>query len=462
MRKLTYPSHQFSPKSFEWIPMILDQEGSKSSGFSRAAVKPGTSGYPKRLGQRKGNESELRDPNFASLRPLFFLLALGVSLLPPSFAGASDFSACLAGLRGAAEADGVDPATFARLTSGLVPNPDVIALSEVQPEFKTPIWDYLAGLVDEERVQDGEAMMRRYGQPLALAESRFGVDSATIAAVWGVESDYGRSFGTRPVIQSLATLTCDGGRRSSYFRSELLAAMKIVQHGDIDPSQFNGSWAGAFGHTQFMPSTFLRVAVDLDGDGRRDLINSVPDALGSTAAYLHKSGWVKGLEWGYEVRLPDHYDSPSGRGKKESMAAWAARGITLVNGGHLPGGGTAGLLLPAGPNGPAFLVTRNFDAIYSYNAAESYALAIALLSDRLRGRHGLVAAWPTNDPGLSRVERREMQTLLMRRGYDLDGKADGVIGTKTKEAISDFQSRAGLPPNGRASVSVLSALRGGH
>jgi len=296
MRKLTYPSHQFSPKSFEWIPMILDQEGSKSSGFGRAAVKPGTSGYPKRLGQRKGNESELRDPNFASLRPLFFLLALGVSLLPPSFAGASDFSACLAGLRGAAEADGVDPATFARLTSGLVPNPDVIALSEVQPEFKTPIWDYLAGLVDEERVQDGEAMMRRYGQPLALAESRFGVDSATIAAVWGVESDYGRSFGTRPVIQSLATLTCDGGRRSSYFRSELLAAMKIVQHGDIDPSQFNGSWAGAFGHTQFMPSTFLRVAVDLDGDGRRDLINSVPDALGSTAAYLHKSGWVKGLE----------------------------------------------------------------------------------------------------------------------------------------------------------------------
>jgi len=144
------------------------------------------------------------------------------------------------------------------------------------------------------------------------------------------------------------------------------------------------------------------------------------------------------------------------------MAAWAARGITLVNGGHLPSGGTAGLLLPAGPNGPAFLVTRNFDAIYSYNAAESYALAIALLSDRLRGRHGLVAAWPTNDPGLSRVERREMQTLLMRRGYDLDGKADGVIGTKTKQAISDFQSRAGLPPNGRASVSVLSALRGGH
>ena len=389
------------------------------------------------------------------------IIALSMGLFPPVLAKAGDFSACLAGLRGTAVADGVQPSTFDRLTSGLARNPEVIEFSKVQPEFKTPIWDYLAGLVDEERVQDGVAMMRRYAQPLALAESRYGVEAATIAAVWGVESDYGRSFGTRPVIQSLATLACEGGRRSGYFGSELFAAMKIVQHGDIDPAQFNGSWAGAFGHTQFMPSTFLRIAVDLDGDGRRDLINSVPDALGSTAAYLRKSGWVRGLEWGYEVRLPDHYAGPSGRTRKEPMSAWSERGLVLIDARRLPATGTAGLLLPAGPSGPAFLVTRNFDAIYSYNAAESYALAIALLSDRLRGRHGLVAAWPTNDPGLSRVERREMQTLLMRRGYDLDGKADGVIGSKTTKAISDFQSRVGLPQNGRASVSVLTALRGG-
>jgi lytic murein transglycosylase len=386
-------------------------------------------------------------------------LAFCLILPAATQAGAATFSDCLAGLRGAAQAGGVDAAAFDKTTRGLTPNPDVLALAEVQPEFKTPIWDYLAGLVDEERVNDGRAMMARWGQALALAQSRFGVDPATLTAVWGVESDYGRSFGTRPVVQSLATLAC-GGRRQAYFRSEFIAALKIIQHGDIDPAQFNGSWAGAFGHTQFMPSTFLRVAVDLDGNGRKDLINSVPDALGSTAAYLRKSGWAAGGEWGFEVRLPEHYAGPSGRTRKQPMAAWAARGFTRIDGQRLPGGGSAGLLLPAGPTGPAFLVTHNFDAIYSYNAAESYALAIALLSDRLRGRHGLVAAWPTNDPGLSRADRREMQTLLMRRGYDLDGKADGVVGTKTKQAISDFQSRSGLSPNGRASASVLAALRG--
>ncbi len=395
-----------------------------------------------------------------TVRRLSASLSFCLILLATTQAGASSFSDCLAGLRGAAQAGGANSATFDQATRGLTPNPEILALAEVQPEFKTPIWDYLAGLVDEERVNDGRAVMTRWSKALALAQSRFGVDPATLTAVWGVESNYGRSFGSRPVVQSLATLSCGGRRRQAYFRSEFIAALKIIQHGDIDPAQFNGSWAGAFGHTQFMPSTFLRVAVDLDGDGRKDLVNSVPDALGSTAAYLRKSGWAAGGEWGFEVRLPEHYAGSSGRARKQPMAAWAARGVTRIDGQRLPAGGKAGLLLPAGPAGPAFLVTRNFDAIYSYNAAESYALAIALLSDRLRGRHGLVAAWPTNDPGLSRADRREMQTLLMRRGYDLDGKADGVIGTKTQQAIVDFQSRSGLPQNGRASASVLAALRG--
>jgi lytic murein transglycosylase len=386
-------------------------------------------------------------------------LASSILLFGATRAGAASLSDCLAELRGAALAGGVEEATFDKVTRGLTPNPEVLALAEVQPEFKTPIWDYLAGLVDEERVNDGRAMMARWGQALAQAQSRFGVDPATVTAVWGVESDFGRSFGTRPVVQSLATLVC-GGKRAGYFRSEFVAALKIIQRGDIDPAQFNGSWAGAFGHTQFMPSTFLRMAVDGDGDGRKDLINSVPDALSSTAAYLRKSGWTPAGEWGFEVRLPVHYAGPSGRTRKEPMAAWAARGLTRIDGKLLGAGPNAGLLLPAGPGGPAFLVTRNFDAIYAYNAAESYALAIAILSDRLRGRQGIVAQWPTNDPGLSRAERREMQTLLMRRGYDLDGKADGVIGTKTKQAISDFQTRSGMHPDGRASASVLAALRG--
>jgi lytic murein transglycosylase len=396
-----------------------------------------------------------------SLRAI--LLALGAACLAGvgamSVARAGAFEDCLAGMKGSVLASGVDAATFDAATKGLQPDPSIFALAEAQPEFKTPIWDYLAGLVDEERVADGRAMMQRYAQALATAQARFGVDAATITAIWGVESDFGRSFGTRPIIQSLATLSC-GNYRASYFRTEFIAALKILQHGDIAPEQFAGSWAGAFGHTQFMPSTFLRTAVDLDGDGKKDIIGSVPDALGSTAAYLRKAGWATGVEWGFEVRLPAHYAGPSGRTRKEPMAAWAGRGIARVDGSPLGGGPAAALLLPGGPNGPAFLVTHNFDAIYSYNAAESYALAIALLSDRLRGRHGLVTPWPTNDPGLSRADRRELQTLLMRRGYDLDGKADGVIGTKSKQAISDFQAKAGLTPDGRASVSVLTAARG--
>ena len=371
---------------------------------------------------------------------------------------AADFQACLAGLRGSVQAAGVSAATFEAATRGLKPDPDVLGFLDAQPEFKTPIWDYLAGLVDDERVADGRAAMARHSAAFDAAAARFGVEPAVVAAVWGVESNFGGSTGTRPVVQSLATLSCEG-RRQAYFRTEFVAALKILDAGDVDPAHFTGSWAGAFGHTQFMPSTFLRTAVDMDGDGRRDVVGSVPDAIGSTANYLRKGGWVHGEPWGFEVKLPDGYHGPSGRTRKAALSAWAARGITHVDGRALGAGGEAGLLLPAGPDGPAFLVTRNFDAIYSYNAAESYALAIALLSDRLRGRPGLVAAWPTDDPGLSRAARREVQAMLMQRGYDLDGKADGVVGTKTREAIADFQARAGLKADGRASASVLAALK---
>ena len=386
------------------------------------------------------------------------LLAVAGLLIAAPAAPAAEFSSCLAGLRGPARAAGVSDQTFDAATRDLRPDPDVIGFLDAQPEFKTPIWDYLAGLVDDERVSDGRAMMGRWRQAFDTASSRYGVDPAVVAAVWGVESNFGGSTGTRPVVQSLATLSCDG-RRQAYFRTEFVAALKILEAGDVDPAHFTGSWAGAFGHTQFMPSTFLRTAVDLDGDGRRDVVGSVPDAIGSTANYLRKGGWVGGQPWGFEVRLPENYGGPSGRTRKQPMAAWAARGITRIDGSPLTGGEAAGLLLMAGPRGPAFLVTRNFDAIYSYNAAESYALAIALLSDRLRGRPGMVTPWPTDDPGLSRADRRIVQNLLMRRGYDLDGKADGVIGTKTHQAIVDFQSRAGMKADGRASVSVLAALK---
>jgi lytic murein transglycosylase len=392
------------------------------------------------------------------------VLAISSLLLVASFlelsstSARADFQSCLADIGETAKARGVGAAAVDSVLRSLTFNPEVLQFEGAQPEFSTPIWDYIAGLVDDERIAEGRAALQRWNNWFVVAESRYGVDAATIGAVWGVESDFGKSFGSRSVLQSLATLAC-GGRRPAAYRDEFIAALKIVESGDVAPAQFVGSWAGAFGHTQFMPSTFLRMAVDLDGDGRRDLINSIPDALGSTANYLHKVGWATGMPWGFEVRLPQNYSGPSGRGRKQALSAWTAQGITHIDGSPLKGAFQAGLLLPAGANGPAFLVTRNFDAIYAYNNAESYALAIALLSDRLRGRGPIVTPWPTNDPGLSRVDRRELQALLMRRGYDLDGKADGVIGRKTIAAIADFQTRLGRKADGRASVSVLTALR---
>lgn len=358
-------------------------------------------------------------------------------------------------------AGGVGAATFDKATHGLSPNPDVLAMAEAQPEFKTPIWDYLAFLVDAQRLADGREMMSRHGDALAAAERRFGVDRHAIAAVWGVESDYGKLAGRWSLPQALATLACTAPRRQDYFRGELIAALRIVERGDLTPDQLRGSWAGAVGQTQFMPSTYLRLAVDGDGDGRRDLVTSVPDALHSTANFLARSGWVTGAPWGYEVAVPARYAGPSGRTRKEPLSAWRARGVRGIGGAELEGSGAAGLLLPAGPGGPAFLVFQNYDAIYSYNAADSYALAISLLSDRLRGRDGVVTPWPTDDRGLSRAERKEVQELLLRRGYDI-GEADGAIGARTRQAVSEYQARIGLSPDGRAGGRVLDALRAGR
>jgi len=240
----------------------------------------------------------------------------------------------------------------------------------------------------------------------------------------------------------------------------LYATVKIIQDEHVAPERLVGSWAGAFGHTQFMPSTYLRLAVDFDGDGRRDLVDSVPDALASTANFLAKAGWRDDLAWGYEVRLPAGFDAGvAGRRNKQPMSRWTALGVLRVDGSTLPAGSApAALLLPAGAQGPAFVVTRNFDAIFSYNAAESYGLAIAHLSDRLRGGSRFVTPWPTDDAGLSRAERRELQGLLIMRGHDI-GSPDGIIGAKTREAIGAEQTRLGLTANGRAGQKILQALR---
>ncbi|MGD9945676.1 MAG: lytic murein transglycosylase, partial [Burkholderiaceae bacterium] len=352
---------------------------------------------------------------------------------------------------------GVSDASFSRLTQGLEPDPSVLDKLDNQPEFRTPIWDYMAALVDDERVEQGRERLARHGDTLQAVSERYGVDPATVVAVWGVESNFGQSFGSSPLLQSLGTLSCFG-RRQSYFRGEWFAAMRILQAGHVAPERLRGSWAGAFGHTQFMPSTFERLAVDFDGDGRRDLIDSIPDALASTAHFLQKAGWRSDMPWGFEVRLPPGFElAGEGRRVKRDVDTWTARGVRRVDGGALPKGGPYGLLAPAGAQGPAFLVTRNFDALYSYNAAESYGLAIAHLSDRLRGAGGFATPWPTDDPGLSRADRRELQRRLLARGHDI-GEVDGMLGERSRAAIRAEQARLGMEASGRAGQKLLRAL----
>ena len=393
-------------------------------------------------------------------RHLILSTALVVSsFLSSAHADEAAFASCLAGLRADAQAKGVSGATYDTHTAALAPDMAVIDFLDAQPEFVTPIWDYLAALVDDERVADGRAMLAEWAPVLARVEAEYGVDAATVVAVWGVESNYGRNFGSRPLLTSLSTLSCFG-RRQSFFRGEFFTTLKIIQDGHVAPERLTGSWAGAFGHTQVMPSTFMRLAVDFDGDGRRDLVDSVPDALASTANFLKRAGWRSDLPWGFEVSLPRGMDvSGAGRRNKQPISAWAARGVRHIDGAPMPAAATpAGLLLPAGKDGPAFLVTRNFDAVYSYNAAESYGLAIAHLSDRLRGGAPFATPWPTDDPGLSRAERRELQQLLIARGHDI-GEADGMIGARTREALKLEQAALGLAADGRAGQRVLQALR---
>ena len=387
--------------------------------------------------------------------------ALAASALAQSPSVSPDFARCIDSLQSEARAAGVSETTFRFLTRDLAPDMSVVDKLNDQPEFSTPIWDYLSGLVDDERVQQGRALLQQHAAVLDRVQQRFGVDPATVVAVWGVESNFGQSLGRYPLVQALGTLSCHG-RRQSFFRGELYAAMRILQAGHIAPERMVGSWAGAFGHTQFMPSTFERLAVDGDGDGRRDLVDNTADALASTANFLARAGWQSGQPWGFEVKLPPGFGTEGeSRRSKRPIGEWAARGVRRVDGSPLPANlGAAGLMTPSGPTGPAFLVFRNFDAIYSYNAAESYGLAIAHLSDRLRGASPFATPWPTDDPGLSRAERRELQGLLILRGHDI-GEVDGMLGEKSRAAIRAEQARLGQEVNGRGGMKLLLALRGG-
>jgi membrane-bound lytic murein transglycosylase B len=313
--------------------------------------------------------------------------------------------------------------------------------------------------VSDDRIARGRELLAQYAPTFAAVERTYGVDRFIVAAIWGVESNYGTLGGDRPVLRSTATLACVG-RRRDYFREEFLSTLEILQRGDIPPDRLVGSWAGAFGPTQFMPTSFKRYAVDFDGDGHRDVVDSISDVIASTANNLKMDGWVAGQTWGYEVELPQNFDYLlADRARATTVRQWETMGIKRAGGGAFPHAeDRADLLLPAGARGPAFLMLQNFHVIMKYNPAEAYALAIGHLADRMRGGGPFVQAWPRDERVLTLDERYEMQQLLARRGFDI-GTPDGLLGPRTRLAIRNFQASSGQIPDGFASSEVLDRLR---
>jgi membrane-bound lytic murein transglycosylase B len=374
-------------------------------------------------------------------------------------AAAANFPACLARLWPTAAHRGVSRALYRKLTAGLTPDLRIMDLLDNQPEFSKSVWDYLDLLITNQRIAQGRALIAKYRRSFDAVERVYGVSPYIITAIWGVETNYGEVDGDRSVLRSTATLACIG-RRQRYFRTEYLATLEILQHGDIRPDRLVGSWAGAFGPTQFMPTAFLRYAVDFDRDGRRDVVDSVPDIIASTANYLKRDGWIPGETWGYEVVVPATFDFMLAD-KRQVMRIrdWEKLGLSRPGGKPFPHPDeNAFLLVPAGIQGPGFLMLHNFHVIMRYNPAEAYALAIGHLADRLRGGGPFVQRWPRYERVLTRTERLELQRLLEARGYAM-GEPDGRLGARTREAIRLFQARIGRVPDGFASAGLLDRLR---
>jgi lytic murein transglycosylase len=373
---------------------------------------------------------------------------------------AASFPACLARLWPEAARRGVTQASYGSLTAGLTPDLRIMDLMDAQPEFTKAFWDYLDILVTDARIQRGREILAEHAQAFDAVEKAYGVDRYIVAAIWGVESNFGTAIGERPVLRSTATLACIG-RRQDYFRDEFLSAVELLHRGDVRPDRLIGSWAGAFGPTQFMPTSFKRFAVDFDGDGRRDVVDSVPDLIASTANNLKRDGWVPGQTWGYEVVVPPGFDYQfADASRSMAVGDWARLGIKRVGGQPFPRPtDPAYLLVPAGASGPAFLMLKNFRVIMKYNPAEAYALAIGHLADRMRGFGPVVQAWPRHERVLTSAERYELQQHLVRRGFDIGGTPNGRIGARSRSAIKRFQASIGLVPDGFASADLLDQLR---
>lgn len=382
------------------------------------------------------------------------------SAVTPAATDQVAFDAWKTQFRRTAIAAGIAPETFDRAFGGVSPDPSVIARDQAQPEFVTPVWDYLDNQLSDQRVQRGRELLAANISTFAAVSSRYAPPPRILAAIWGIESNYGQLMGNLQVIRSLATLAFDG-RRRDFAQTELLAALKILQHGDVKPDQMLGSWAGAMGQTQFIPSTYNRYAVDFDGDGRRDIWTSNADALASAANLLQSLGWHAGEPVALEVKLPDGFDyAQADLSVKKTVGEWYRAGVHPI--GNAPSsvreGERASVLLPAGYKGPAFLVFDNFRAILGYNNSTSYALAVTLLARRLEGGGQVSGAWPKDDPPVGRADLMELQTRLKQQGYD-PGTPDGLLGPATRAAIRAYQKTNGLPPDGYASVSLLARMR---
>jgi membrane-bound lytic murein transglycosylase B len=362
------------------------------------------------------------------------------------------------GLWPLAEARGVKRATFDAAFAGVTFDPRIVAHTTAQAEFTQPIWVYLSNAVSPARVSHGRARSGDVRSWLAKAERDYGVDAGTLMGVWGMESEFGLFSGGDSVVRALASLAFVH-YQGDFFRDELIAALAILEEGDIAPQEMKGSWAGAMGQTQFMPSSFLAYAVDFEGHGRRDIWDSAPDAIGSTANFLAKHGWIAGAPWGFEVRLPDNFVLTAADSSRFApFSSFAARGVTRADGGPWPKDGEAELLIPAGLKGPIFLITANFKAIKAYNNSTAYALGVALLGDAVMGRDGPQTAWPRRDKPLTEKEVRELQRALDRRGYEV-GEIDGRVGDRLQAALRAYQESIGEPPDGYPTLTLLRRLR---
>ncbi|KAA0910058.1 lytic murein transglycosylase [Aquicoccus porphyridii] len=370
------------------------------------------------------------------------------------------YDAWVASFRGRAEAAGISRATLDAAFRGAGFLPGVVERDRNQTEFTRTTEDYLAIVASEDKVARGRAAFAQRRALLGEIETRFGVPAQIVAAIWGVESQYGTRRGNIPVISATSTLAYDG-RRGSFFESQLMAALRILERGDTTPARMTGSWAGAMGHTQFIPTTYQSFAVDFQGDGKRDIWSEDPtDGLASAAAYLAKSGWRRGRKWGLEVVVSQGFNPAlAGRGKGRAVSEWAAMGVRPAAGGSLPDHGAASVLLPAGPGGPAFMIFSNFNVLLRYNNSENYGLGVGYLSDRLAGGGPLRGRFPPDDDGLTIDDRKEIQRRLTARGYDTGG-VDGVLGKKSEAAIREWQAAQGVAVTGRPSRGLLAQLGG--